>query len=309
MILPLTARRDGFVLLVVLWTTAAVAVLALAASLAARDGVATARNRVELARAAWGAEGCLEIAHAEMDRALATARDPVPVWRAADSLLAGSTLLRDAPCTASARVVGVALDVNSATAEELHRLIESAGVGPERADSLVDALLDWRDADDVPRSSGAEREWYVAHHRIAPRNGLLADPREVALVRGFAEAPMLDSLLDTEPGRILLTRAPPAVLRALPGFTLEAIERVAEMRTRGASPSNLEAIAAAISPSARDTLMSHYSELAPRLTADPDAWLVICRMTSGQPGVTVTIEARLVRAGARAALLRRRSWP
>jgi hypothetical protein len=41
---------------------------------------------------------------------------------------------------------------------------------------------------------------------------------------------------------------------------------------------------------------------------EPDAWLVTARGVTGFPQVTAVLEVRLVRAGARAAIVRRRTW-
>jgi general secretion pathway protein K len=307
--IPPTAARRGFVLLVVLWTTVAVAALGLAATLAVREAVSTARNRVSLARASWSAEGCLAAARAEADVALATSGEAGTAWLALDSALAEAPLLRNSGCEVTARAAGAALNVNAADEGELGKLFTAAGMTGDLRDSLVDALLDWRDADDVARPRGAERAWYVEAGRLPPRGGPFADVREIALVRGLSAVPGLDSLLGTEPGRVPLGRAPLAVLAALPGFTEEAVARVAEMRRAGIGSGDLSAISGLLSSAARDTLNAHYPELTRRVTGDPDAWIVTCRMASGEPAVRATVEARLVRAGTRATLVRLRSWP
>ncbi len=104
-------------------------------------------------------------------------------------------------------------------------------------DSLVDAILDWRDVDNIARPLGAERVWYETQRRVAPRNGPFADVRELRRVCGYDDAvahvPALDTLLSVEPGRIVPDRAPVAVLASLPGLGPEALGRVAERRSRG----------------------------------------------------------------------------
>jgi hypothetical protein len=173
----------------------------------------------------------------------------------------------------------------------------------------MDALMDWRDIDDDARASGAERTWYQGNGLLAPRNGPLLDPAELERVRGFADIGGIDSLLGADAARIPLGRAPLAVLAALPGFTDEAIARLGEMRSRGAPPRDLAALAAVLSPVARESITDYYPVLVQRITADPEAWIVTARATSGQPPAVVTLEARLVKNGTRAALVRRRSWP
>ncbi len=81
-----------------------------------------------------------------------------------------------------------ALDPNSVSANDWHRLLEVAcGMeeGDERSE-LVDAVLDWTDRDNLVRASGAEEEFYQTlepprHARNAP----LASYEELLLVHGF----------------------------------------------------------------------------------------------------------------------------
>lgn len=233
----MTARcRGGFALISVLWIVVGVSALAMAGSLAAREAVASARNRADLADAAWRAEGCLERGRAAMSQALKAARNEGPgsgTWDRMDRAVRESPLLAGSGCTVEMIAAGAALDVNSTPDDAIHRALTAHGVPAARADSLVDALGDWRDADSVPRPRGAERGWYRANARRAPRDGPLADARELVLVRGFDAVPGVEALLCTEPGRVPLGHAPAAVLASLPGFTPEAVARVVDIRSRG----------------------------------------------------------------------------
>src|SRR5437763_1240114 len=68
-------------------------------------------------------------------------------------------------------------------ADALPRLLRLLGLDDP---ALLDALLDWTDADDAPRPLGAERAYYLGlAPPYAPRNGPLASVGELALVRGF----------------------------------------------------------------------------------------------------------------------------
>ncbi|NUO62128.1 MAG: hypothetical protein HOQ30_09335 [Gemmatimonadaceae bacterium] len=70
--------RRGFALPAVLWVIVGVSAISLAGTLAARESVATAQNRVDHTRAAWRAEGCLEIARAAIaDGTMAQAMIPI----------------------------------------------------------------------------------------------------------------------------------------------------------------------------------------------------------------------------------------
>jgi type II secretory pathway component PulK len=300
--------RRGFVLLAVLWLLVGLASLSLLLSLAGRDTVAAARNRVSLTRAHWLAEGCIDRARAAVGEALAEPGTNF-AWRRLDSVVARSPLLIGAGCDVTIRAVGSAFDVNAADAEGLRRLFVAMHLTPLAADSLVDALLDWRDADDDPRAVGAERTWYAAQERLLPRNGAFADRRELRRVRGLESLNDLDSVLDVEPGRVALGRAPLPVLSALPGFTDETAQRIVELRVRDALPPDLLSLAGSLSRSGRDSLAAHYAEVVSLVTLDPDAWIVTARAGEGGTTARATVEVRLGRAGSRASVLRHRSWP
>jgi general secretion pathway protein K len=316
-------RRRGFALLAVLWIMTGIAALGLGLSLSARGAVATARNRMELTRAQWRAEDCVERARAVVTAGLRLdERVTTPAgrpWQHLDDMVRTSSLVLECPGIVTADPVGVSVDVNESTDDALRRLFAWQGLPPAPADSLVEALLDWRDPDDVPRPSGAEREWYERQGRSPPRNGRLASVDELRRVSGFeawindaqASRDSLRTLFTIEPGRILLERAPAAVLASLPGVTEETISRLMERRLRGAPPlTELLALGEELSAASRDSLHRHYAELVQRITLEPDAWVLTAQARgSSASGPAFTIELRVVRAGSRAAIVRRRSWP
>ena len=302
--------RRGFVLLAVLWVLVGLAGLGLALSLVGRDAIGTTQNRVSLARAHWLAEGCVSVVRAIAATELRDATRAGASWRALDEVVADSPPLTGSTrCDLSVTPAGTTLNVNTADAAQLRRVFLGLHVMPMTADSLVDAILDWRDQDDEPRPNGAEHAWYEQRQLFTPRNGPIADVRELARIRGLDQLSGLDSVLGVEPGRIPLGRAPRAVLMALPGFTEELVDRIAELRELRALPTDLVTLAGSLSPSARDSLSARYAEVVPLVTIDPDVWIVTARARDGASPAIATVEVRLARAGARAVVLRHRSWP
>jgi len=304
-----TTRRNGFALLAALWVTVALSAMALTGLLVAREVMSGGRNRIALMRGQWRAEDCLERARAVINDALSGGHAiPRPVgggWEALDRVVAASPAITDAACDVTLAPAGLAVDVNTADGEQLLALFRAMGIGEPRADSMVDALLDWRDADDIPRPLGAERSWYHAEGRFTPRNGPFADVKELRRVRGFEDLPdsILDAVFTVEPGRIVWTRAPLVVLASLPGIGEEALARIIERRERGISVADMSALSADLSPGARQLLVARYGDLA-RLTTDrPDSWILTAR------GGSYAIEVRLAPAGSRAAIVRRRTTP
>jgi len=292
-----------------LWVMTVAGVMATAAALAGRTAVNATRNRVLLERAFWLATGCAARAQAAMDaelRSTATYEDAAATWRVLDRALFPLTAAATSGCAASLEAAGTRIDVNAAPDELLDNLLRSLGAG-DAAPALVDALGDWRDSDDVARPLGAEREWYEAARREPPRNGPLADLRELARVRGFDNLASLDSVLTTEPGRVSLATASVAVLAAVPGFTRETAERIVERREAAAPPADVMSIVGFVSRPSADAIIARYPDIVRLTTPDPDAWILTVRARVGSPANEVRLVRRLVRAGKRAVVVATRS--
>jgi hypothetical protein len=283
-------------------------VVGLAATTIARDAVTMSANRIDAERSGWSAKECFARARAAVDEVLAAAqRDgaSLPAWRTLDRQIPAERRHGDG-CDAHLEAAGARLDVNTADERQLRALFHSlAQPNPE---ALADALLDWRDTDDDPRPQGAEYRTYVTQQRIPPRNGALADLRELGLVIGFERVGGMQEVLGTQPGRLALNAAPIVVLATLPGFTPELLARIALERQSGRPIVDLLALAASVSPRAADSVLAHYAELTRLTTPTPDAWILTASGQSGAPPLIATIEGRLVLAGDRAAVVRWRSW-
>ena len=301
--------RRGFALLAVLWVIVALVTLGVGISLVAREALGAARNRIELTRTEWRAQGCMARLLANVGEYLQTPHADakgLSGWSALDQLAITPDLGRDG-CTITIRVAGAKLDLNAVDPETLTSLLTHIGIPAPRRDSMVAALMDWRDADDDAREEGAERAWYSRAGRPGPRNGALADMRELRRVRGF-EAIALDSALDVEPGRLDLNHAELTVIASLPGMSEEAVSRIAQLRDAHVPVADLSSFAGQLSPGARQQLLTNFAELTRATVTEPDAWIAMVRTEAGVPPVGAVVEVRLVRAGTRAAIVRRRSW-
>ncbi|MDQ3427919.1 MAG: type II secretion system protein GspK, partial [Gemmatimonadota bacterium] len=246
-------NRRGFALLTVLWVLAILGLLVAGSLRLAEIGGATSRNRIALTRAGWAREACLEI--------LLSRYAGAATIRKVDTVDLG----RGAWCRAELEDAGARLDLNLATPTALRVVLGN--------DSLADALLDWRDADDVVRPLGAEAEWYRSAGQRLPRNGPLADPAELRLVRGFGDsvtAQLAPLLTARGTGRLNLNSAPPSLLATLPGFGAEAVSVVSYRRLAGERIQGVEHLAALLSPPAREELLAHFVDLS-RLTATEPA--------------------------------------
>jgi len=80
------------------------------------------------------------------------------------------------------------LNLNVISGQMMLQLIQETVPRPEELDlpGLVDAFLDWRDADDDVRASGAEKTYYeTLRPPYAPRNGRFETVEELLMVRDF----------------------------------------------------------------------------------------------------------------------------
>ncbi len=297
--------RDGFALLAVLWMLGGGVALGALLVLSTRDAQQVAINRVDLARARWIAEGCVERARAAVDEWTAGGAIDDSVWAHLGRIVRASPLVRG--CDVELKPVGITLDVNHADDATLRRFFTSAGLSTTVADSLTDAVLDWRDADDDPRVSGAERRWYEHAGRIPPRNADIASSEELATIRGLEDRPDIVRMLGVTPARIVLSYAPIPVLATLPGVTPAAMAELERRRAIGDSVINVQRLAFALDSAASTTLLANLAALNDRTTPLPDAWTIAARASVGTGRPSAWLELRVVRSGRRLAILGRRS--
>jgi general secretion pathway protein K len=151
-------RERGFVLLIVIWVTGLLAVIVATFSTAVRTHIKVTTNSVASARAAALADTGVHIAIMDLVSSRANGRrrftvDGTPtVCRAP----AGDVLLIAVEDEAGK------VDLNAANERLLTHLLQGLGVASSEAAALADRILDFRDADEERRPSGAERSDYVA---------------------------------------------------------------------------------------------------------------------------------------------------
>jgi general secretion pathway protein K len=118
------------------------------------------------------------------------------------------------------------LNLNTASPEQLERLLDALGVDRRVRDVIRDSLLDWKDADDQFRLNGAESDDTYLKQPVPyrARNGNLEDVRELLqikgvtpeLYRGTSEQPGLAEFVTAHGrGSVNLNTAGAPVLKAL----------------------------------------------------------------------------------------------
>ncbi|GAB4373024.1 MAG: type II secretion system protein GspK [Deltaproteobacteria bacterium] len=216
----------GIVLVIVLWALLLLGTLAMSFSFAMRTEAAASRNGVDSLRAYY-------LARTGVERAMTRLRD-FP----ADNEAVLAVEEGDAEEGYEARIEreGGRLDLNAVDEELLKGVLEKAGLPREEAEALGDAILDWRDGDDEPRPRGAEAPYYAGlPEPIRPRNGNFESVGELRDVRGITPeffGGVLTRIFTVHSGspRIDVNTAPVELLRALPGISPEAAERLITRR-------------------------------------------------------------------------------
>jgi len=215
-------RDRGIALLLVLWALVLLGTLALGFSWSMRTEAMAARNGIDETRAYFQAR-------TGVGRAVA-----LLATMPADNVLAASVSGKDGDASYEVRIESESgkVNVNLVDGEILLGMLKKGGLPEEEAESVRDAILDWRDEDDVPRPRGAERaEYGRMTEPVLPRNGKIRGVGELMHVKGvtreFHEA-FLSRVFTVHGNSAQLNflRAPEVVLRSLPGVSPEAADRI-----------------------------------------------------------------------------------
>jgi general secretion pathway protein K len=173
----------GFVIVIVI---AAIGVLAMATAVFAkvtRGQVRASTIAVETARARALAAAGVNLAVLKLLQFRSN-----PGGKQRDFAIAGQAFgcrLGNDLLVTAAHDEGGKIDLNFASDRLLHALFMGLDLEPGRADALVDAILDFRDTDNIKRPKGAEEAEYRATGRPGPKNSPFAAIEEVNQVLGF----------------------------------------------------------------------------------------------------------------------------
>ncbi len=223
-------RERGIALVIVLWLTIMLTVIAGGFAFAMRNEAVAARNALAVAQAREAADGAIDRTAFELSRPrfpAAWASDGQPhAWRE------GAVSIVASAVDESARI-----DLNVAPDALLRGLFENVGgVDREAAARIVDAIQDWKDPDDLRRPNGAEEADYrAAGLTYKPANAPFETVSELARVLGVTPAvyarvaPTL-TVQSRQPG-INSALAPRDVLLAIPNVTPEQVDAFLAQRS------------------------------------------------------------------------------
>ena len=182
---PQRAQR-GIALIMVLWLTVLIAVIGSSFAYSMRGEALAARNTMSLAQARAAADGAVERTAFELSRPRvspeAWVADGQPhTWSEGDIAL-----------TVTASDESARIDVNAAAEPLLKGLLQNVGgLDPETAQRTLEAILDWRDPDDLRRPNGAEAQDYQsAGSKYVPTNSPFESVGELQRVLGVTPSVM-----------------------------------------------------------------------------------------------------------------------
>jgi general secretion pathway protein K len=188
---------------------------------------------------------------------------------------------------------GGKIPLNRADENLLRRVLGNVGLDADSQEEVADAILDWRDDDDLKRLHGAEAEYYLGlPEPYEPMNGPFDAPEDLLLVRGVTREMMFGGSADGL-GR---NEAPAVPLREV----FSTFNKTANINVRTAPPAVLRVL---LGGGEADV-----DEVVEARAADPDSALTLMRAKVGDPTVArrlvdrtpriIAIDARAVMEGA-----------
>jgi general secretion pathway protein K len=220
--MTLRRHQDGMALIVVLWLVVLLSIMAAGHSRNVHTDTTLASRQVQSAKARALAEAginhiILEMLAADSDRKL-------PVDGSLFSVRIGED-----DVTIAVRDATGFIDLNAAKPELLDAALKACGVGEMARRDLVDAILDWRDGDDLRRLHGIEDDDYVAAGVAwTSRDGAFEAVDELKYLPGMSQAryDCLAPLVTVASGTsgLNMEYAPPALITALTGEEVPAAE-------------------------------------------------------------------------------------
>ncbi len=212
-------HQRGIALVIVMWLSLLLTILIGSFAVVARTENLQARHLFDTTRAWYAAE-------AGLHRAVFELRNPDLESRWFADGRTYSVEFEGADVEISVTDETGKIDLNTADEILLTALFESAGVEVEEAELLVDAVLDWRDPDDLVRLNGAEDDDYeAADFPYGAKDGPFSSVTELQQVMGFN----YELYLKLEPAITVFTGrarpdpafAPREVLMTIEGMTEE----------------------------------------------------------------------------------------
>lgn len=222
-------RQNGVALVLVLWVITLLSVIAGNFAFSMRGEAQIARNLISLAQAKALADAGVQKAWFEL------LKPPTDLQRWQANGVAHAFTLNGAALQVTIQDETGKIDLNTASDPLLQGLFKSVGLSEEASIALLDAVVDWRDADKLRRLHGAEDDDYrAASKSYLPTNSPFETVDEVQRVLGMSPdlyrklAPAL-TVYSKQAG-VNTAVAPRAVLLAIPGVNPAMLEQYLAQR-------------------------------------------------------------------------------
>jgi len=173
-------KNEGLVLIAVLWTVVVLIVMVAVLARKSRLDMKVCAARMDGVRLKWACRAGVEKAVAVLNDDETENDTMLDTWSDNDEDFNDVALEN---CTFSVRVVDEAgkLNINYATKAQLMGL-------PEMVEDIADAIIDWRDNDDMASGLGVEGAYYESlDFGYMARNGPFRTIRELLLVKDVTE--------------------------------------------------------------------------------------------------------------------------
>jgi general secretion pathway protein K len=234
-----TSGQRGIALLLVLWVLSLLTIIAVGLTATQRTESALVANQLATARFHAAAEAAISWAMLNLLTPPTAFEEGTDTWVPDDTprlwSFAGESLEIRVSNEESR------IDLNKATQGLLLALLVAVGLEQDTASAIADAILDWRDADDLTGLNGAEDSDYAdAGRSYGAKDGPFDSVEELQEVLGVdpglyrALAPALT--VDSDNATPDQEFAPPLVQAALQGVTLEQVQ----LRQEGEDSGDLE---------------------------------------------------------------------
>ncbi|MAF84066.1 MAG: general secretion pathway protein GspK [Chromatiales bacterium] len=220
--------QTGIALISVLWVIVLLTILASGLSSSVRSDTRLSQNLLSAAQAHHAAEGGVNIAILALLGGTGSSN-----WQADGSIrevMIGNAGVRVTMMSESGKI-----DLNLAPSDLLDGLLATTNLDDLDRQALVDAILDWRDADDMQRLFGAEDGDYQSAGRAYGAKDLPFDSvDELKLVLGMSNEifQQVQSALTVHSRQagVDLSAASRQVLLAVPGTTAEQVDQFLVLR-------------------------------------------------------------------------------
>ena len=218
----LLQSQRGVALVLVLWITVLLTIMAASFSLTVRREATLTSNIKEQSKAKALAEAGLYYG-----MMMLLFKDPEQRWIADGGI--NDFMFDEAKIKVQMTAETGKIDLNNADQRLLVKLFEGIEPAQESAAELADAILDWRDTNDLHRLNGAERNEYEYEGLpYVPRNGPFQTIEELQLVLGM-DAEIYEELeamvtVFSEQADVDLKRAPSKLLDILEDKEEEQID-------------------------------------------------------------------------------------